>query len=96
MIYDFKLNIVRNNNTIGTLSARRCNIAFDSTKEVKRTCRVEIKPESDVISKGIVKVDSFMFDGLHFLMVTGHLLNQNMHMLILMALICLLIEYSQF
>lgn len=66
MIYDFKLNIVRNNNTIGTLSARRCNIAFDSTKEVKRTCRVEIKPESDVISKGIVKVDSFMFDGLHF------------------------------
>lgn len=55
MIYDFKVNIVRNNNTIGTLSARRCNIAFDSTKEVKRTCRVEIKPDSDVIGKGIIK-----------------------------------------
>lgn len=66
MIYDFKVNIVRNNNTIGALSARRCNVAFDSSKEVKRTCRVEINPESDIFPKGIVKVDSFMFDGLHY------------------------------
>ena len=49
MIYDFKVNILRNNNSVGTIKTRKCDIFFNSNAEVKRGMRISVFKDSYTI-----------------------------------------------
>lgn len=67
MIYNFRINILRNNSAIGTIKARKCDINFKSDSQVKRAMRISIYKDSSEIVGSYQKVnDGFYFDGAHY------------------------------